>query len=145
MAEHKQRSFVPADAAEIVSQFICARQKRAAVFSPGLFSDPAWDILLALFLTELRQQKLATTELALLTPVPLTTALRWIDALEQKGWVRRTADPSDQRRIFVDLSARGSSAMHAWVKDWIETQPKLLGDDRVRDILAGLDRRGQPF
>ena len=140
MAEHKQRSFVPAEAADVVSQIICARQKRATVFSPTLFSDPAWDILLALFLTELRQQKVATTELAILTSIPLTTALRWIEALEQKGWLRRLPDASDQRRTFVELSARGASAMHAWVHDWIDTQQMLSGDSRVSDILTSLDR-----
>jgi DNA-binding MarR family transcriptional regulator len=140
MAEHQQRSLVPEEAAEIVSHLIYTRQKREAIFTANLFSDPAWDIMLTLFLAQLRHQSVATSDVSISTSIPLTTTHRWIDTLDQKGWIRRAPDPSDQRRIFVELTARGSSAMHAWVADWIENYPRLTDDNRVRDLLTSIDR-----
>jgi DNA-binding MarR family transcriptional regulator len=104
------------------------------VFSPNLFSDPAWDIMLTLFLAQLRQRRMAASDLSSATAVPLTTTHRWIDTLEQKGWLRRSPDPLDQRRVFVQLSERGSAAMGVWISDWIESRQKRVHDDCPQDV-----------
>lgn len=140
MAEHSPRPLVAAEAEEAVSQIICARRKRANLLGPQLFSDPAWDMLLALFQAELRQQSLATYELAKVTCVPATTALRWIDVLEREGLLRRRPDPLDARRIFVGLSARGSAAMQQWLQMWLEGHPSSVGSSSITDLLTRIDR-----
>jgi DNA-binding MarR family transcriptional regulator len=136
MAEFNQPSLVAAEAAELVSQIIRAREKRATFFGSELFADPAWDIMLELFLAQLTQRKMASSDLGIATPVPMSTALRWIEKLAEGGWIRRRPDPSDHRRGFVELSAKGSAAMHAWIDELVESQPKRAGDDRVRDLLS---------
>ncbi len=134
MAEQNHRSLVSPDLARLVSRMIRAREKRAAVFSPNLFSDPAWDIMLTLFLAQLRQRRMAASDLSSATAVPLTTTHRWIDTLEQKGWLRRSPDPLDQRRVFVQLSERGSAAMGVWISDWIESRQKRVHDACPQDV-----------
>lgn len=80
------------------------RRSRDRFFDSELFADPAWDILLELFAAELGQWRMSVSSLCLGAAVPATTALRWIKTLEDKGIVRRTADPMDGRRVFVSLS-----------------------------------------
>jgi DNA-binding MarR family transcriptional regulator len=140
MAEFNQRSLVAADTGEIVSQIIRARQTRATFFGSELFADPAWDIMLELFLAQLTQRKIASSDLGVITPVPMSTALRWIEKLADGGWIRRRPDPSDHRRIFVELSARGSAAMQAWIDKLTEGQPKPAGADRVTDLLIRIEQ-----
>ena len=143
MAEQNQRTLIRTDLVQLVSQMIRSRKKRASVFSPNLFADPAWDIVLALFLAQLRQKRVAAADLSTETSIPLTTAHRWIETLEQKGWVRRSPDPLDQRRVFVDLSERGSTAMRVWIEDWIESQQNRTDGAAIRELLGRIDRGGR--
>lgn len=142
MAEHSQH-LAFAVLAEVVSGLIRSRQKRGSIFSQGLFSDPAWDILLVLFLAELRQHRMVLTQVTRVTSIPMTTTLRWIETLEQKGWVQRRADPIDRRRFFVGLSPHGFASMREWLDDWMERQAKQAEDDRIRDLLTRIARGDQ--
>ena len=96
---------------ESVREAIEERRERERLFGENLFSDPAWDILLELFLGELAQQRIATSRLGQDAGVPPTTALRWTEKLEGSGLVIRRADPLDARRVFVALSPRGREMM----------------------------------
>lgn len=135
MTEQNHHSLTPADEAEVVAQIIDARQKRATLFSPNLFADPAWDMMLELFLAELKGQTLATSQLGHKANVPMTTSLRWIEKLEADGWVRRMPDVHDLRRVFVEISERGFHTMRAWLSDWSEHSSTPTGDGRVIDLL----------
>src|SRR4051794_7061541 len=120
MPEQNHRSLTAADAAVLIAKIIGARQKRTTLFGASLFADPAWDTMLELFLAELEGRKLATTELGCKSNVPSTTSLRWTEKLEADGWVHRVPDRHDLRRVFVELSAKGSEAMRVWLRDWLE-------------------------
>ena len=122
MAEHKQSPFVAANHAASVTQIIEARRRRNSLFSPDLFADPAWDIMLELFLARLECRTTAASELGYKTNVPMTTSLRWIDKLQTDGWVKRIPDPRDHRRVLLELSDRGADVMHVWLSDWLEQQ-----------------------
>jgi DNA-binding MarR family transcriptional regulator len=92
------------------------RRKRGAFFDPALFADPAWDILLELYAAELGQQRVTVSNLCKAVAAPATTALRWIDALERRGIIRRTGDPTDRRRFFVALAPDAFVAMNRFFK-----------------------------
>lgn len=115
MPEHRQSRAV--EAAEIVSQVIRARRARGELFSPGLFSDPAWDMLLALFVASVRGQIVTTTELAEATTTPITSAVRWIGVLERDGLLQRNSEPASLGQDIVELGSRGMTA----ICDWIES------------------------
>ena len=56
MAEHVQRLMAATDAESLVDQILCARQLRSSIFGQGLFADPPWDIVLILYLAQLRNE-----------------------------------------------------------------------------------------
>ena len=93
---------------------IDARERRKKYFSAALFSDPAWDILLDLFEAEAEGRRVAISTAGLTANVPLTTAIRWINALQQEGLIRRENDPLDRRRSFLSLTELGSRSMREY-------------------------------
>ena len=112
-AEHKR-----------LRRILKARRARAQFFDRDLFADPAWDILLELYASELGQRRMSVSDVCIASDVPATTALRWIRALELRGLLRRQEDHNDRRRAFVHLSDAGSAA----VKDYFRNAP---GSDHV--------------
>ncbi|WP_177198421.1 MarR family transcriptional regulator [Novosphingobium sp. CF614] len=81
------------------------RRHREKVFGmQQLFGEPTWDILLDLFIAELRTAKIQTTSACIGAQVPQTTALRWIALLERENLVRRYRDKDDSRRVYIQLT-----------------------------------------
>lgn len=69
--------------------------------------EPAWDMLLTLFVAQAEGRHLPVSALCLATPVPVTTAHRWILVLTGSGLAVRIGDPEDGRRSYVYLFADG--------------------------------------
>jgi len=55
----------------------------------------------------------AVSSLCIAAAVPPTTALRWIKTLTDLGMFVRASDPSDRRRVFIELSDEVAGAMQA--------------------------------
>lgn len=96
---------------EHIQKIIDARRLRATVFDSDLFADPAWDILLDLYRAHLAQQRICVTSVCFGAGVPVSTALRWLNALEERNLAKRSQDPLDGRRFFVALTDEGANAM----------------------------------
>jgi DNA-binding MarR family transcriptional regulator len=97
-----------------LQKIIDARRQRANFLDANLFADPAWDILLDLYRAHLAQQRISVTSVCFGAGVPVSTALRWLNALEERNLARRSQDPLDGRRFFVGLTHSGVSAMAAY-------------------------------
>lgn len=81
------------------------RRNREKIFGESqLFGEPTWDILLDLFIAELKGVKMQTTSVCIGAQVPQTTALRWIALLERENLVRRYRDKEDSRRVYIQLT-----------------------------------------
>lgn len=81
-----------------------ARQKRQKFFPEWMFGEPAWDMLIDLFMAEKKNQLVSVTSACLASNVPPTTALRSLRQLEAEGFVIREPDPEDSRRSNVYLT-----------------------------------------
>jgi DNA-binding MarR family transcriptional regulator len=101
----------PMPAPEIVRTAIRNRRLRAEFLSATAFGEPAWDILLELFLAALENRETSITSLCQASGIPVTTALRWIKALEAAGLVGSIDDPNDRRRRMVALTQSGGEAI----------------------------------
>lgn len=90
--------------AQFTRERIRERRFRDRIFSPDLFSDPAWDMLLDLYAAHYENQQVSVSSLCIAASVPSTTALRWIRTMSDAGFLERTRDATDGRRIFIHLS-----------------------------------------
>lgn len=92
-----------------------SRRKRTAYFPNSLFGEPAWDMLLDLFIHQVRRKRVQVTSACMASGVPATTALRWITVLEQEGLVQRVPGVQDKRIQFVELTQAGHLAVARWL------------------------------
>ena len=118
----------------IAHAWIAARRARDRAFQvSGVFADPAWDILLDLFVSHVRGKHSTVGDVCLASSVSASTVLRWILVLEREGIVARRHDSHDKRRILVSLSATGLTKMEQALDASAESDAKL-GLGRLRLI-----------
>ena len=80
------------------------RRARSDSLPVDFFGEPAWQMLLELYIAHYREEQFTVTNLCLASNEPQTTALRWIDILEGHGYVCRTSASYDKRLKIVSLS-----------------------------------------
>lgn len=93
-----------------------SRRLRWRYFSPAIFGEPAWDVLLVLYVTEVSDARLTIGKLADWIKTPHTTALRWVGYLEKERLVERQPHPTDRRVIFIRLLEKGRVALEAYLR-----------------------------
>ena len=79
----------------------------------GLFAEPAWDILLDLYVAGARGAPISRTSACVAASVPNTTGLRYLELLEAKGLIETRDDAHDRRQRLVTISERARNAMEA--------------------------------
>ncbi len=87
-------------------RILAERRLRMTVFGEPL-PEPAWVILLTLYLAELDQRRTNVTSVADLAGVPAATTIRQIEMLVHRGLVSRQPHAVDQRVIWVALTEAG--------------------------------------
>lgn len=88
---------------------------RASYFRKTPFSDPAWHILLDLFIAAVERKDVSVSSLCVAARVPSSTALRWIKHLSDEGLVGRNPDQEDRRRSFVRIEPKAFADMAAYL------------------------------
>ena len=78
--------------------------RREVIGTSKLFADPAWEMLVDLFIRECENKKVATSALCLAATVPPSTALRRVNDLVAAGYIVKVEDPNDGRRHFVQMT-----------------------------------------
>ncbi len=96
---------------QVLRMIISSRAQRVKFLPDHLFADPAWDMLLDLYLADILSKRVSVSSLCGASNVPASTALRWIRTLEREGLIERASDPYDGRRYFIFLSEKGTAAM----------------------------------
>lgn len=116
---------VPADAAsagapDLIARargIMASRKARRKYFPSDLFHEPAWEMLMALFIIYEGEHTMNVKQLVSCSDAPATTSQRWIDHLHKSGLIDRVTDTIDRRRIDISLSERGHDAMVKYLKD----------------------------
>ena len=100
-----------------VAMLVRAWRTRSSYVSGEFLSDPAWGMLLFLLHAEIGGRPIAVQELCGLSGLPMTSALRWLDALEGRSLVVRQADPDRPDRELVALEGEASFVLRRYVRD----------------------------
>ncbi len=97
------------------------RRARGAIFGdPDLFGEPAWDILLDLYVAHVESKPVSVSSACIGSAAPPTTGLRWLGVLTENALIVREHDPEDQRRVLVRLSDNGMEAMDRYFAESLE-------------------------
>ena len=91
-------------ALEMARQGIKIRRQREKIFGIGLFSEPVWDILLELYVARAEDYEVTVGNACIAASVPMSSALRWCQMLQDRHIVQRYRDPVDRRRRFLKLT-----------------------------------------
>ena len=97
-------------------QLLERRRRRAAIFGPQMFAEPAWDMLLILYLSGGGRRQ-TQTSLGELSGASRSTAMRWIDYLACRDLICREEHPTDRRRNFVALTERGRRLLDLYLSE----------------------------
>lgn len=115
---------VPLDA--VAETLLRQRHARAKFLPPSLFHEPAWEILLSLFVAQRRGQVVNVKQLVEQVDAPVTTSQRWIDTLAHMKLVHRLVDASDRRRIELSLTEHALSVMERYLR-WTQDGERANG------------------
>lgn len=126
VVEERQReedAWKPITSAQLRALLV-ARHARSEALGMDL-ANPAWSLLLELFLAHLEKREVRIARLAADAHVPLTTAMRWVDQLTRKGLVCRAPHPEQEGVAVLALTEAGHEAMEdyfvsvqlAWAAD----------------------------
>ncbi len=110
------RTSTQSDPVEVARFLYRGRAERAGYFNAELLGEPAWDMLLDLFIARSTGKEISTTSLCHAARVAQTTGLRWIGFLEDAGLVERIADENDRRVTNVRMSAEAAKRMRNFLK-----------------------------
>lgn len=110
---------------EMARRTIKFRQWRTTLFDRAMLGEPAYDILLALYVAEAEMPHVTTTRLAELADVAQTSAHRWIDYLVGKQLIHRLPHVHDKRATLLKLTEKGRASLEALFVEMI----RLGGSD----------------
>ncbi|WP_169053538.1 helix-turn-helix domain-containing protein [Alteraurantiacibacter aquimixticola] len=92
-----------------------SRRKRRELIPAEYLGEPAWDMLLELFMQYSGGAKVSTSSLCIASDCPQSTALRYIAELEKGGMVKRSSSHHDKRVNFVELTDKGIIAVGTYL------------------------------
>ena len=80
------------------------RRRRDALFPDELFGEPAWDLLLAMFVARDRNQAMILCRAYTAAGVTDTTGRRLLDRMEADGLITRRRAPRSRKMRIVELT-----------------------------------------
>ena len=106
----------------LASDLYRQRRMRDRIFEKSnLFGEPAWDILLDLYVAHLDKRSVSVSSACIASCVPATTALRCIGRLESLELLRRLPDRKDNRRVLITLTCRAIAMIELYLREWLPT------------------------
>jgi DNA-binding MarR family transcriptional regulator len=93
------------------------RRARESVLGEDLFGEPAWDILLQLYRSELNGDPSHLDDLARTLRMPPSVVARWTTALCEHGLIACSSDALNSAEVTAELSSRGSLLMRQLFED----------------------------
>lgn len=96
---------------QLAQRILGARRVRAEHLNAPIFSEPAWDMLLELYIRETSGASSTTAQLYSVQGAPSSTASRWLDVLESAGLIARRRILINGNSELIHLTSRGRTAL----------------------------------
>jgi DNA repair protein RadC len=94
--------------------------RRQLIGSPDLFGEPAWDMLLDLFINECEGKPVAMSSLCIAADIPTSSAMKLVQKLCDAGLLERIPDHSDGRRSLMRICPEVAHRMRAYFAEGTE-------------------------
>ena len=92
------------------------RKRRATIFGATMFAEPAWEMLLILYSSG-AGARVTQSSLSELSGASRSTAMRWIEFLDDRGLIRRDPHPTDLRSTVVSVSEKGRQLLDLYLSE----------------------------
>jgi DNA-binding MarR family transcriptional regulator len=117
-SKDRQRSLSRQTLIQRARQTYTDRRTRAKHFGEAMFGEAAWDMLLVLYMTDIGARQ-TVSSLARLSGSSKSTALRWMEYLEERQLIKREPHPTDKRSAFVALTEKGREKLEAYLSETV--------------------------
>jgi len=94
--------------------------RRQLVGSPELFGEPAWDMLIDLFIHACKGQQLSMSSLCATAGIPTSSAMKLAQRLCEAGILERTPDIFDGRRTLMKIAPEVAHRLRAYFAEGTE-------------------------
>jgi DNA repair protein RadC len=85
-----------------------------------LFGEPAWDMLIDLFIHECRGEQLSMSSLCATAGIPTSSAMKLAQRLCEAGVLERTPDLFDGRRTLMKIAPEVAHRLRAYFAEGTE-------------------------
>ena len=85
-------------------------------FLPKDINEAMWDILLELYIGRQKDRPTSTWSLCIASGVAVSTALRYVNSLVDKGYVSRRGDARDRRRTLLELTDSAVEVLESYLR-----------------------------
>lgn len=113
--------------AAIAQSELQGRRRRNSLIRHDLFAEPAWDMLLLLYIAHHQRRAVEVDRLCAATSAAATTALRWVGQLLDCDLAVRLPPEPGHGDARIALSPAGVEEMERYLRDTLRRAP--LGED----------------
>jgi hypothetical protein len=103
----------------VAERLYAERRRRDACFPPGMFGEPAWDLLLALLIADDDDRDLTISEACSAARLDEEAGLALIETLAASGMVRYVPARQDRRLNALALTEDASGRLNNYLLDLI--------------------------
>lgn len=109
----------------VAKLMIAARRARVPFFDATLFGEPAWDIMLCLYIAYREGRGIPIEAAMAASHVPVAAARRWIDVLVHKGLIEPIVTAEDPAQVLY-LTDSAVAAMEGMIDHYLSTGGEYL-------------------
>lgn len=111
----KDKEVAP-DYRSLASNLLALEMRRQAMLTAIGISEREWIVLIQVYNAIVKNKFITLKSAAYDLSLPLSTLIRLVNELCERGYLNRHSDPLDGRRSFIELTPKGSSAVETAIK-----------------------------
>jgi DNA-binding MarR family transcriptional regulator len=110
-AENSEKALGSDRLQRVARVLLAIRRRRSDYLHAAMFGEPAYDMLIGLYVAKNSGEPVTVARLSEIAGVPLSSAARWLEYLAAKRLVSREPHPNDRRALLIQLTEQGRQAL----------------------------------